>query len=150
MVSGSRFMARCEHPGGRFRPCEPARQHRRLMDTAMREHAHSAAADGNMVELWHGDAPGADKLAGEYWVTYLLGPVHAIPANWAELGRRAGHVRNGLLVARMPDKLLAFPWAGADGEWLSKGTRDAIRQATAAAIPVHPYPIREICSEIKL
>lgn len=150
MVSGSRYMARCDHPGGRFQPCAVAREHRRLMDTAMREHVHPVAASGDLLELWHGDAPGADKLAGEYWVTYLFGRVHAVPANWAELGGRAGHVRNGLLVARMPDLLLAFPWVGDGNQALSPGTRDAIAQAAEAGIRWTAYPLREICPEIKL
>lgn len=166
MASGSRHMAVCEHPGGRQHPCEAAMRHRYVMDQAMREHVHplaklAARADdnhpllqhlltGEVLELYHGDAYGADRLAASYWEHYQFGPVHAIPANWAELGNRAGHVRNGLLVARMPEFLLAFPWQGSGGQWLSQGTRDAIRQAMAAGIPVHPYPIREICSRIRV
>lgn len=144
MISGSRFMGRCWHSGGRYQPCAPARQHRQLMDTAMREHVHPVAANGDLHELWHGDAEGADKLAGEYWTVYLIGPVHAVPANWAELGKRAGSVRNGLLVARMPELLIAFPY-----EPHSPGTFDAIRQAAEAGINWTAYPLPEICSEIR-
>lgn len=167
MATGSRHMGVCEHPGGREHPCTEALRHRYVMDRAMREHVHPLArrratltsVDPTrelanlrgvaLLELYHGDAEGADRLAASYWEHYTFGPVHAVPANWAELGSRAGHVRNGLLVARMPEFVLAFPWQAAGGQWLSQGTRDAIRQAMAAGIPVHPYPLREICSRIR-
>lgn len=163
MATGSRHMGVCEHPGGREHPCTEALAHRYVMDRAMREHVHGLYAltrgalsdvdhplaghhlTGEVLELWHGDAKGADRLAASYWEHYAFGPVHAVPANWAELGRHAGHVRNGLLVARMPAFVLAFPWPVS---W--NGTRDAMHQATQAGIPVHPYPLREICSRIRV
>jgi len=161
MLTGSRHLGVCEHPGGDRHPCTEAMRHRYLMDRAMREHVHPLARTTSrrvggpmaelhnvaVLELYHGDAKGADRLAASYWETYHFGPVHAIPANWAELRGRAGHVRNGLLVAQMPEFVLAFPWQQGS-QWLSMGTRDAIRQAMAAGIPVHPYPIREICPAI--
>lgn len=161
MATGTRHLGVCECPHG---TCDAAMRGRYLVDRAMREHVHPLAkltqrADdrspllqhhlvSEVLELWHGDAPGADRLAASYWEHYQFGPVHAVPANWAELGNRAGHVRNGLLVARMPEFVLAFPWQRGS-QWLSQGTRDAIRQAMAAGIPVHPYPVREICPSIR-
>lgn len=164
MVTGSRHMAVCEHQGGDRSPCVEAMRHRHLMDRAMREHVHplamlaGGAGDtdllvqhpfvGEPLELWHGDSYGADRLSESYWEAYRFGPVHPLPANWADLGSRAGHVRNGLLVAQMPEFVLAFPWQKG-GEILSPGTRDAMHQAHEAGIPVYPYPFREVCPAIR-
>lgn len=164
MVTGSRHMAMCEHWKGDQHPCEEVMRHRYLMDRAMREHVHGLAAltrgaladadhpfaghrlTGEVLELWHGDADGADKLAASYWEHYQFGPVHAIPANWAALGRRAGHFRNELLVAQMPEMLLAFP-RSQTGQ-ASRGTRDAMHQARQAGIPVHVYELGPVCPAI--
>jgi hypothetical protein len=137
MVSGSRFLGKCSARRG---PCGAALNHRFDMDAAFRVHLHAAAARGETIELFEGGAEGADRLAREYWETYQLGPVHTVEANWKALGKRAGAVRNGLLVAHMPDLLIAFPWAGG-----SPGTQDAIRQARAAGIPEKVYTISHIC-----
>lgn len=84
------------------------------------------------VTLFHGDAAGADRMADRLWRTYRIGPVVPIPANWA-LGRRAGPIRNGLLVAQMPDKALFFNLG-------TPGTTDALRQAREAGIVTFEYP----------
>jgi hypothetical protein len=87
--------------------------------------------------LMHGDARGADRLAAQVWWE-LGGDVQAYPANWHAGGRynpQAGHIRNGLMVATMPDVLLAFfgpPPA------LNKGTTGAVKLALDAGIPVVP------------
>lgn len=165
MVSGSRHMGVCEHWKGEQHPCEEVMRHRYLMDRAMREHVHGLAAltrgaladvdhpfsghrlTGEVLELWHGDADGADKLAASYWEHYRFGPVHAIPANWETLGRRAGHFRNELLIAQMPEMLLAFPRYGSNQ--VSRGTQDAMWQAGQAGILVHVYELRSVCPAIQ-
>jgi hypothetical protein len=91
------------------------------------------------VTLYHGDADGrdgkegADKMADRLWRAYRIGPVVPIPANWDELGLSAGPVRNGVLVAHMPDKGLFFNLG-------TPGTTDALRQAKAAGIVTFEYP----------
>lgn len=137
MVSGSRHLGKCTARRG---PCGAAMNHRFDMDAAFRTHLIPAHARGETLELYEGGAQGADRLAREYWELYELGPVHTIEANWKDLGRRAGPIRNGLLVAQMPDILIAFPWEGG-----SSGTWDAITQARAAGIPDKVYPITHIC-----
>lgn len=78
----------------------------------------------------HGGARGADKLAGE--VAKELGiEVVVFPANWELYGKRAGYVRNQLMLdAGKPSLVLAFPI----GE--SRGTRMMIDIATRAGVKV--------------
>lgn len=137
MVSGTRHLGECAHPGDTL--CGPARNHYYDMDAAFRVHVHPVA--GQRPELWHGHARGADTLALRYWGVYSLGQAHGIPARWDTLGGRAGHVRNGLLVAQMPDMFIAFPYEGG-----SPGTWDAIAQARAAGIHPFVYPVHSLCA----
>lgn len=53
------------------------------------------------------------------------------PADWQQHGRAAGPIRNTHLVALGADECLAFPGNG-------PGTRDCMRKAAAAGIPVRP------------
>lgn len=78
-------------------------------------------AQGQISEVVCGCAHGADML-GEHWAKDRSIPVKRFPANWKELGRGAGFIRNQQM-ADYADALIAF-W---DGE--SKGTRDMIRRA---------------------
>jgi hypothetical protein len=140
VVSGSRHLGKCLCPWRESRPCGVALQHRFHVDSVLRPHVHAAAARGEEIDLWHGAAEGADALAAEYWGVYQAGPVHPLPARWNDLGRRAGHVRNGLLIAQMPDLLIAFPWEGG-----SPGTWDAVEQARTAGIPESVHPVHSLC-----
>lgn len=82
------------------------------------------------TEIIHGDARGADRIAGAY--AERLGIVcRRFPAAWETYGRRAGYVRNQqMLDEGQPDIVIAF-W---DGE--SKGTWNMIRLAEKSKIPV--------------
>jgi len=93
----------------------------------------SAVADyGPDLVVVHGAARGADTLADR--AARALGlRVERRPADWAALGRRAGVVRNAEMVRDGADVLLAFPV----GE--SRGTRDCMRRAAAAGIPVQVF-----------
>jgi hypothetical protein len=144
MVTGTRHMGVCLCPWVLERPCGVALQHRLLMDSTLRSYAYQAASVHAPVELIHGGAEGADRLAAEYWTVYELGPVRPFPANWAALGKRAGNVRNDLMVGMMPDEVFAFPWAKR-----STGTRDAIRRAQRAGIRVHVTPVEWICPRVE-
>jgi hypothetical protein len=59
--------------------------------------------------MWHGKAYGLDCLAQAYW-RQRCGEdmVKPWPANWAALKRRAGMVRNEIMMGAMPDLALAF------------------------------------------
>jgi hypothetical protein len=140
MVSGSRHLGRCkDEDRGRGR-CGAALNHYFDMDAALRVHVHGQGP----VRLLHGDAKGADAMAAHYWRVYQLGDVQAFPANWAELGKRAGNVRNEIMINHMPDLLVAFPYEGG-----SPGTWDAITRAREAGIPTSVYRVHHLCPLIE-
>src|SRR5262245_59385557 len=65
------------------------------------------AARGFTV-LIHGDASGADHLAGE-WAKSRSIEVLARPADWKKYGRAAGPIRNSQMLDEKPDLVVAFP-----------------------------------------
>lgn len=78
----------------------------------------------------HGDAKGADRMAGAYARTWGIEEVK-FPADWNKHGKAAGPIRNTqMLKEGKPDKVIAF--LAKD----SKGTKNMIEQATKANIPV--------------
>lgn len=91
----------------------------------------------------HGNARGADSLAGE--AANSLGiTVEVYPAQWETYGRAAGPIRNRqMLVDGKPDKVLAFH----DDIEKSKGTKNMVKQAEKAGIDVtiynHDYRVDE-------
>ena len=79
--------------------------------------------------LVHGACPtGADEIASTLWVANG-GTEEPHPADWS-LGKKAGPLRNQEMVDLGADICLAFPLLE------SRGTRDCMRRATAAGIPV--------------
>jgi hypothetical protein len=80
----------------------------------------------------HGDAKGADTLAGEYAMYDLGIDVDAVPANWDKYGKSAGRVRNADM-ATGAGMLIAF-WDGR-----SRGTKHMIDIAMAQGIETHVY-----------
>jgi hypothetical protein len=77
--------------------------------------------------LIHGDASGADRLAGE-WATTGGMPVEAHPADWKKHGRAAGPTRNQKMLDEKPELVVAF--AG------GKGTADMVKRARKVEIEV--------------
>jgi hypothetical protein len=139
MVTGSRTWGVCPHDPPhvgeegtvRSSTCPVVHRHRAIMLDAFWEHRIDRDAP---AVLLHGDAEGADRMAAQVWSHYGLGSIVGYPANWAELGKRAGSVRNGILVAHMPDLVLAFHLDN------SPGTADALAQARKAGLTVDVYP----------
>jgi hypothetical protein len=80
-----------------------------------------------VTALIHGDARGADRLAGE-WATANGIPVETHPADWKRCGRGAGPMRNRSMLDERPDLLVAFPGG--------KGTADMVRRARKAGLDV--------------
>lgn len=80
------------------------------------------------VVVIHGGARGADALAWQAAMD-LGARVEVYPADWSR-GKRAGMERNQVMVDKGADVCVAFPIAD------SRGTRDCIRRARAAGIPV--------------
>ena len=95
--------------------------------------------DGTIVV--HGACRGADNIAA-YVAKELLGfEVRAYPAPWERFGKRAGILRNQMMLKKQHlddepiDKVLAFHKELAIGG----GTADMVRRAEAAGIPVEVF-----------
>ncbi len=81
------------------------------------------------VTVVHGDARGADRIAGE--VAKELGMnVEEYPADWKQYGKKAGPIRNQKMVDLGADVCLAFPMSDSRGTW------DCMTRAERAGIPV--------------
>jgi hypothetical protein len=99
---------------------------REVLDELAREHVVDVVI--------HGDAVGADRMAGE-WARLAGIRELAFPADWQEYRRAAGPIRNRqMLVEAAPDVVVAFPGR--------RGTANMIRQARAAGVPVHEHGLR--------
>jgi YspA, cpYpsA-related SLOG family len=82
--------------------------------------------------LIHGDARGADRLAGQVGAEREF-QVVACPADWKRFGKSAGMIRNkAMLKEYLPDLVIAFH---ADLE-KARGTRHMVTIARKARIPV--------------
>ena len=79
-----------------------------------------------------GDARGADKIAAELWAAAGL-VVERHEAEWDELGKKAGVVRNQIMVDSGVDACLAFPIGD------SPGTKHCITAAKRAGIPTQVH-----------
>lgn len=75
----------------------------------------------------HGDARGADRLAGRYAREHGI-HCTAVPAHWGQYGSMAGPMRNQRMLAMRPDVVVAFPGG--------VGTSDMVNRALYSAIPV--------------
>jgi len=86
-------------------------------------------------EIVSGEARGADNLGLVYAKEYGF-PVHKFPANWKDLGRSAGYIRNKEM-ANFADALFAF-WDGS-----SKGTKHMIKIARDKGLKVRVMIYRD-------
>lgn len=79
----------------------------------------------------HGDCPtGADALAQKWAESQPDIKVERYPADWNQYGKSAGPRRNQQMVDLGADICIAFPLS------TSRGTRDCMRKAKTAGIPV--------------
>ncbi len=98
--------------------------------------ALAEAEDGSSVKEitpCHGDAPGADTMAGEIAEHYGW-RVEVFRADWSKHGNAAGPERNARMVESGADIALAFPYHVSPGTW------DCIRRCVAAGIHTRIYP----------
>jgi len=87
---------------------------------------HKVPLDTLMVI--QGGAKGADALAREWCQQRYVEYVN-VPADWNNLGRSAGPLRNQKMVSKYrPDLVLAFPGG--------RGTADMVARAKEAGVPV--------------
>lgn len=83
-----------------------------------------------------GEAPGADVL-GKKAAKALGLPYSGFPAKWTEFGKAAGPMRNQEMIDQAkPTLVLAFH----EDPDLGSGTRDMVRKALKAKIPVRIFP----------
>lgn len=93
---------------------------------------------GPELVIIEGDAPGADKIAGDWAKRNLLEKNHlCFPADWKKHGRAAGAIRNKqMLDEGKPDVVVAFK--DEFDFFLQKGgTENMIEQANNAGIPCY-------------
>jgi len=95
----------------------------------IRSMLEDAAGSAREVTVIHGNARGADKLAGEAAEEYGF-RVEAYPADWS-LGKRGGSVRNGEMLIKNIDIVLFFFYSGS----ANAGTRDAAKKAIQMEVP---------------
>lgn len=96
--------------------------------------AISGLAPGTVVI--HGAAPGADSMAGCAAALQEGLTVLTFPARWSTEGRAAGILRNQrMLEEGRPTEV----WAFHDDLAHSTGTRDMVRRATEAGLPVQVF-----------
>ena len=88
--------------------------------------------DKSSVTVVHGDAPGADTLAGQIAVLFGF-KVEAYPADWNKYGKKAGFIRNSEMINLGADICLAFIRAE------SRGATMCADLAEKAGIPVKRF-----------
>lgn len=75
----------------------------------------------------HGNAAGADTIGGQ-WAKNHGVRCWPVPARWSKHGAAAGPIRNKQMLGMQPDLVVAFPGG--------KGTRNMVKQARSAGVPV--------------
>jgi hypothetical protein len=78
-----------------------------------------------------GACSGADTIAADYARASGVDLIE-MPAEWRRHGRAAGPIRNREMLGQSPDLVVAFH----PDIKTSKGTRDMVRQAERAGVPV--------------
>lgn len=86
------------------------------------------------ITIIHGGANGIDSMA-DSWAsaTRTKKEVYPVtPEEWEKLGKAAGSIRNGFMLTKEPDLVLAFPGGN--------GTADMVVRAEAAKVKVFKVP----------
>jgi YspA, cpYpsA-related SLOG family len=92
-------------------------------------------SESERAHIIEGAARGADTMAGE-WAVERGAPLEEFPAEWTKHGRSAGPIRNAQMLREgKPDIVIAFH----DDLEKSKGTKDMVRRAKDARLPVRLY-----------
>lgn len=95
------------------------------------EFGRSGGQAESNTEIVSGKARGADRLGERFAEQYKI-PIKEFPADWDNLGKSAGYIRNKEM-AQYADMLIAF-W---DGQ--SKGTKHMIDLAIEHGLEVHIF-----------
>lgn len=91
------------------------------------------------ITVIHGGANGVDSMA-DYWAVGTKTRREVYPVTkeeWEQLGKAAGSIRNGFMLTKSPDLVLAFPGGN--------GMADMVVRARAAKVRVFevPFPVRK-------
>ena len=99
---------------------------------------------GKIRMIVHGAAKGADTLAGKWAATRLV-PCLRVPAEWEKFGKRAGAVRNRLMLALVEvDLVVAFPGGAGTKMMMELARKDGVRVIDVADIDRHEKVAAEI------
>jgi hypothetical protein len=101
------------------------------IDRALFAYWYEAGRPSDIL-LIHGGARGADALAAESWAKQGF-QTRAYRAMWEEFGKRAGIMRNLVMIEKRPEHVLAFIKGN------SRGASHAATAAEKAGIPVTYY-----------
>lgn len=93
---------------------------------------HATTPIGALIQ---GGGRGVDRIAAEWARTRPEIERHVCRANWANLGRAAGPIRNGRMLEWLPDAVLAFPGG--------PGTADMVAQAERAGVRIVKFQMEE-------
>lgn len=117
-------------------PPPSTKQHLRLIVAGGRDYQDEATVfavldrihrERIIAEIIHGDAPGADTLAGR-WAKARGVTCTPCPADWKAHGKAAGPIRNRYMLTLTPDGVVLFPGG--------RGTADMRAAALHAGVKV--------------
>ena len=101
----------------------------------LERHLDAFDALSRFTAIVHGNAEGADKMAGKYAVKSGLTEVK-MKADWDKHGNSAGAIRNREMATAGAEAVVAF-W-----DFSSSGTKDMIKVARQFKIPVFIVPVK--------
>lgn len=113
------------------------RAHRPIIHAALYEIDRQC---GGRVQVFHGAACGVDSIAAQ-WICVGMLPTVGVPADWINLGKRAGNERNRRMLDRAQQEatrrgcsivVLAFPVEGS----VNIGTTDCANEARRRGLRV--------------
>ena len=100
-----------------------------------------SARGAREITVIHGGANGIDSMADSWAAaTRTKREVYPVtPEEWEKLGKAAGSIRNGVMLTKEPDLVLAFPGGN--------GTLDMVIRAEAAKVKVFKVPAPKAMEE---
>jgi len=112
-----------------------------VMEQAIHDAFEELGGPREQITLIHGDALGADRLAATIWHLNAQMPIEPHRAMWEMFGKRAGRLRNEVMVQRGADLCLAFIVDG------SSGASHCAALAEEAGIPVRYFRVSKLGQE---
>ncbi|CAB4139179.1 Mycobacteriophage D29, Gp61 [uncultured Caudovirales phage] len=104
----------------------------KVLDELVREGNHYTEPDSfnrkfPTITIIHGNAKGADKMAGD-WANDRGSKQVIFPANWNTHGKGVGHIRNQEMLDKgTPDVVIAFPGTAGTKSMIAKAKRAGVQ-----------------------